>query len=488
MNPSNNNDLTAYALGELTPADATRVRQQLAQSPEARTEYERLSQTIGALRAQASLPKRSLTPQQREAVLKAPQKPLAQKPRIVNFPSPHAKTASPFWMIAKLAAAACLALGAFMIGQKSGRHQAAAVAVVKLPAALPKSASVAAATPAVVVASSKSEEPKKASAEKTTPAKQSETAPPTVVVVAAAPPSVPPSFREQIIVAPPLKLDVPVEKPKAPAPVVVQSKPKPAPFVTPQASLTAFTSVTGQQQESALYFHPKMVKPVTQVFANKEIILAAPLPYNVKSTPQVEPKRKVEQPPLVIHTWKAEIASCPWDSSRRLMRITATIPVDQPAVESNDQAYRISAKFDPFQVQGYRIVAEKHMAPSAGGTLATRFAWYEIIPTRNFAPTSEKPVSLGTLEIVQPKHPGNRDSAPLRMLDRGVRWSEAREDYVFETAMIGFSLLMQGTPNIGALDHRMVLDVAEKAKGEDPKGERAKFIKAVQQAQRAAGL
>ena len=37
-------------------------------------------------------------------------------------------------------------------------------------------------------------------------------------------------------------------------------------------------------------------------------------------------------------------------------------------------------------------------------------------------------------------------------------------------------------------DHKLVLEIAEQSKGEDPKGERAKFIGAVRQARRAAGL
>ena len=171
------------------------------------------------------------------------------------------------------------------------------------------------------------------------------------------------------------------------------------------------------------------------------------------------------------------------------MRLVAQVPIDQPAVEVAEGDYKLIAKFDPFQVQGYRLVAEKHLPASNGSNLATRFAWYEIVPTKNFAPSREKPAVLGTFEIVQPRANGtSHDSSPLRLTDRGLSWNEAREDFVFETAMIGFSLLLQGTENVGELNHKLVLDLAEKSKGEDPKGERAKFIKAVRQARTAAGL
>jgi hypothetical protein len=168
------------------------------------------------------------------------------------------------------------------------------------------------------------------------------------------------------------------------------------------------------------------------------------------------------------------------------MRLIVQIPVDQAAVEAADADYKLTVKFDPFQVQGYRLVAEKHVAPSNGGVLATRFAWYEIVPTKNFSPTRDRPVSVGTFEVAHLK--SARDSSPSRLLDRGTSWSDEREDYVFETAMIGFSLLLKGTDNVGQLDHKLVLEIAEQAKGEDPKGERAKFIGAVRQARRAAGL
>ena len=88
---------------------------------------------------------------------------------------------------------------------------------------------------------------------------------------------------------------------------------------------------------------------------------------------------------------------------------------------------------------------------------------------------------------MQPR--GNTSTLPpLKIVDRGQTWNDSREDFVFETAMVGFSLLLQGTENVGNLNHKLVLEIAEKTKGEDPQGERAKFIQVVRQAQRVAGL
>src|SRR5437660_828410 len=61
--------LTAYALGELSPADAARVRQWIASSQEARAEYVRIEHAITALKKGAAIPKRTLHPHQRETIL-----------------------------------------------------------------------------------------------------------------------------------------------------------------------------------------------------------------------------------------------------------------------------------------------------------------------------------------------------------------------------------------------------------------------------------
>jgi hypothetical protein len=47
-------------------------------------------------------------------------------------------------------------------------------------------------------------------------------------------------------------------------------------------------------------------------------------------------------------------------------------------------------------------------------------------------------------------------------------------------------MLMRGTQQIGSLDHELVLTLANRAKAESP--ERTRFIKLVQDVQKAAGL
>jgi len=78
------------------------------------------------------------------------------------------------------------------------------------------------------------------------------------------------------------------------------------------------------------------------------------------------------------------------------------------------------------------------------------------------------------------------DASSLLIVDRGAGWASARDDFLFESAIMGFGLLLKGEKNSGVLDHALVLDLALRAGAED--GERAKFAKLVKDAQKAAGL
>lgn len=457
--------LTAYALGELSPAEAATVRRLIATSPEVRAEYARIEQTLAAMRRNAPpIPRRALAPRQRETILAMGQPP-SRGAKVVSLPYGRVRTPSAAWGFAKFAAAACLTVGAFVLGQKYAPRAGADVSQ-KEESRPP----VPMAAPAQPVVNAPVEAPKK--------------------------PLPDPTFFEVVPRAPRV---APALAAEAPAPAEtnhVVAEPKvPAPAVAPRAAITAanllksFTAAAAQP-ESTIFLQPQSMRvppsPVPRESAGQ--LLAAPMREKPKTTAKSSAPRKPEpQPQLVIHSWKAEIASCPWDTSRRLMRFVAQIPVDQDGIENNTRDYEISVRFDPSQVQAWRLITEKHMPPSDGGQLATCFAWYEIVPGRSFAPKADKPAAIGALDILQPRGVG-QDGQPLKLLDRGLAWNEAREDFIFETAMVGFNLLLQGADNIGALDHKLVLKLAELGNDDDPKGQRGRFINVVRQAQRAAGL
>lgn len=463
--------LTALALGELSPSEAAAVRRAIAASPEIRAEHERIEQTVAAMRNAPAIPRRTLTQRQRETVLAMGRAP-SRGPRVIPISQGRVRTPSALMSFAKFAAAACFAIGAFMLGQKYAPRAGEKVAVID--SAEETTSPLKEASPAPRVA----ETPE-------TPAKSVGEAPGVEAATFEAvqqPPRVAPVM---VVEAGPSAVAAPPVPEPAPAAPPIASRPV-APAVN---SLKSFTMVSAQP-ESMIVLQPQLlrvpVKPVPREFAGQ--LLAAPIQEKPRGAAKPPVSRKPErQPQLVIHSWKAEIASCPWDTSRRLMRFVAQIPVDQDGIETNARDYQISVMFDPNQVQAWRLVMEKHMPPTNGSPLATRFAWYEIVPGRNFAPKTNKPAAIGTLDIIQPRGAAH-DGQPLKLLDRGLAWNEKGDDFIFETAMVGFSLLLQGRENIGHLDHKLVLDLASQSRDDDPKGECGKFITAVKQAQKAAGL
>jgi hypothetical protein len=83
---------------------------------------------------------------------------------------------------------------------------------------------------------------------------------------------------------------------------------------------------------------------------------------------------------------------------------------------------------------------------------------------------------------------GPFDGSKLNVQDRGITWQAAREDFVFESAVVGLGMLLRGDHQSPGLDHRLVLTLAEKSKGSDASGERGRFIRQVNEVRRAAGL
>ncbi|TLD69710.1 DUF3520 domain-containing protein [Phragmitibacter flavus] len=478
MNPSSDfdsyddPDFTAYALGEADLEQSTRVRQRLANDPVARARFDDLQQTIDALQQAPLPPRRALHPRQRETVLTMGQ--IKSLPASTLRPLHHPKRSkNVVWQISKFAAAACLAIGAFFVGQR----------VSSADKSRPMLASN------VGLDQTQTPPPSK-------PALM-EPAAPTVTLIAAPElqnhkPEVPTdrALLPQPAMQPPSMVQLPPASmlnspPSASAPPA--AKVEIAAAAAPQKAVsTAGFILTTDVSESRFVFKPNDARPKPAEFAG--IILASPTPIITAPAPKKSTKREAPQPPLQVRSWKAEIASCPWDTDRRLMRLVVQIPVDQPAIEFNEAEYQLQTTFDPKQVRAHRLVAEKHIRPTSGRNQATRIVWYEIVPNTGFSASDDAPATLGRLNIIQPRNSKSADESNLPLMDRGAIWKDAREDFIFETAMVGFGLLLQGKENIGHLNHDLVLNLAEESSSEVPQGERARFIQSVRQAQRAAGL
>ncbi len=488
MNPQDNPHFTAYALGELSAEEARELHEMLAVTPGAAHELEQIEAVTDALRHGAPIPQARLTHEQRHAVLHPASMPRRIQPmqprKLVKRPS------STFWPMMRgvLKAAAVVALSGvtFLAGwalspvvkeaaqiattppktmpeprpSEAGQvktQEVPVLAAVKVPASLP----VLEETKPLPVAVEPVDEQKLA------------------------------MVRKEVLV---------VEIPPAIATPVALSKPAPAPAATPVVTVTAaesgpdlgftipggrgdFASTTKQPADQ-FSLRPGLIKPAPP--KPQGVVFASPLPAGAK--PEAKPARISE---VFIHSWQSEVAPCPWNPGHRLLRLVIQLPADQPAVLGQGAAFPLQVNFDQANVKQYRMLGERHLPAAELRSAGTHVLWYEFQP--NGAPSEavrDRLVATVTLPSARftSQTVGPFDSSKLQVIDRGYQLQNAREDFVFESSVVGFGMLLRGTEHVGALNHALVLDLAKKAKGADANGERARFIRVVQDAQQMAGL
>jgi outer membrane biosynthesis protein TonB len=460
MNPQDNPHVTAYTLGELDAAQAREIHQALHENSAAAHELEQIEAVTDALRHGAPIPSARLTPDQRHAVLHPTNLPRFVQPMMPR-PAPVKKPAV-FWntfnVVLKAAAVIALTGGAFLLGWQMQPQAAPSVAEVTPPSTEPVKAQI---KPVIAEAPPKQPAPAVIAEPKpvSTPAKP-------VLVVAEAP---------------------------KPAPIViakVAEDPKPAPqpplnlgFTLPHGA-AAFAS-TSKEPTGKFTLLPALVRPAP---AKKDAqAFAAPVS-NANAKAAVKPAMASE---LLIHSWQSEVATCPWNETHRLLRIVIQLPANQTAVTSvNAAAFPMEIAFDPLAVKQFRFLCERHIAAPELEKAGTHVVWYEFEPNGKSdikAPAARQiaTVTVGNTRFTQ-KTVGPFDDSKLQVLDRGFTLENARDDFVFESAVVGFGMLMRGAGQLGSLNNELVLSLATRAKAESP--ERARFIKLVQDAQRAAGL
>ncbi len=465
-----NPDLTAYALGELDDDQRLIVSAWIDQHPEAEPELDQVCELAHSLHTCAPLSSHRLHPHQRLAVLAGPQRVrelVAAASTAQRTQQQHRQKLNA-WRVAKFAAAAAITFGVFIAGTHYGQRSIAEVTQASLPqpnTKLKKAEIAIAAAPK--------------------PATESPIAKPALSVPAIAAVSVTkPQPAPQVSPVPP----------KAKQPVVVATLPKAA---LPKEEATsarpprlaiysqAYTNAT-RDALTSLTLRPSETRP--QPAKNSTPALGAPLPLDQAAKPA--PTRSAKTPELLIHDWKAEVATCPWDESHRLVRLVLQVPGEQPAATSSDFAYALQVTFDPNYVRSYRLLAQRAVTPATMDAAAVHVAWYELTPngiqnetaTRNLGRVT-LPGARFTTQVMTPF-----DGTAMQILDRSTHWQNSREDFLFETALVGFGLLLRGEKDIGSLDHALVLHLAEKSASDDRTGERHKFVKLVKQAQQSAGL
>lgn len=490
--PANDtSELTAYALGELQAHQAADIHRLFSDCPAAISELEQIEAVTDALRQHAPIPQERLNPDQRHAVLRPVQMPRRITPM---QPRPVMRRPSAFWPvmggIMKAAAVVTVAGFAYWLGRHTDLTPGQAAPEVAQPE-----------KPAQAPASPLTPPPAETLTAKA-PAVSPPAEKPTLTASAPAPKAIEPSMTPKppvvVLPAPPPQNNAPAAavakavgpQEKAPATVIVTppaGKPlQVAQAVTrPNAGL-AFVA-TLKQETDQLPVRPADIRPAPARSSSKEL-MASPAPVNPpKPAAETKPRPASE---VYIHAWQAEVASCPWNPATRLLRVTLQLPPSQAAATDSSNAFPLRVAFDRRHVREFRRLCERHTPAVSMDTSGTQTVWYEFQPASDEAIRSGRPIATVTLEKSRFTVPsdGPFDGSKLSVLDRGTTWAAAREDFLFESAVVGFSLLLRGDHNSPALNHQTVLSLAEKGRGSDGSGERSRFIRQVVDARRAAGL
>jgi anti-sigma factor RsiW len=466
--PANDtSELTAYALGELQAHQAGAIHQLLSACPAATSELEQIEAVTEALRQRAPIPQERLLPEQRHAVLYP-----AQVPRLVvpMKPRPMVKKTDSAWpilgILLKTAALITVTGAAYLAGRQ--------VSLIRSQIDVAKS------QPTPVKSAPMTAKPGKVKVAAVNPAPvPAITVAPPAPVIEKAPVAVlpmPPKSTVMLAQAAPAKA----------ATEIIHSAPVPTPVVpvavTHLNRELAFIS-TNQQTADLFSIKPADIRPQPVKGKDKEQF-ASPLKGPV---PKLEEKSQAAG--IYLHSWKAETSSCPWNLNTRLLRVTIQLPADQPAATSS-ASYPLDVNFDRRNVREFRRLSERHLPAAELRSAGTQVVWYEFQPVTADVSTTGKPIATVTLPQGRftTQTVGPFDASKLNVMDRGATWQTAREDYLFESAVVGLGMLLNGNHQCPDLNHQLILDLAEKSQGTDSSGERARFIRQLNEARRAAGL
>ncbi len=480
-------DLTAHVLGELDAEHDEAMARWIASRPEARAEAECIGELAQMLHATAPVSFHTLLPEQRAAVLTGPQR-VRQMVAAVQQPRKRGMGYPMVWGALRLAAAAAVAAAAYV----TGVHVGSTLNSTGSGGAAP----IASTTPVEPVSSTRDKP-------KTPPFRAKEVPPPVVAdaspvssTPAAAPADTPKiSEKAPVPASAPAKVEeavVVVAAPKVELPPPAAA-PQPKPVVVAQASNDFLaqpfvnTSKNGMAQVS---LKPAATRPALTSPKGAADGPQFGSPMTVSPRKEKDTARSSKLPDLMIHSWKAEVASCPWDESHRLVRLVVQIPGEQPAAASTNNAYPLQVNFSTTAVRSFRQLGARIVPAQQADSPAFHIAWFEVVPNGPLAEGGTR--SLGEITLPNARFTTQAmapfDSSKLRVLDKGASWQAAHEDFLFESALAGFGLLLKGDRDTGSLNHSMVLDLAQRSRHDDRNGEYSRFIKLVNDAGHMTGV
>lgn len=464
---SDTSELTAYTLGELNPQQAGEIHDLLVKCPAALTELEQIEAVTDALRQHAPLLNDRLQPEQRHAVLHPVNLPRRVAPMM---PRPIVKKPSSGWPILngllKAAALFTVTGAAYWAGQQN--RPAEPVVAVQPPVQVSpievKKDSLSAPEPEIKPVSVAVAAPKPEPINTTAPQVAQMEKPQVIETPKAAP--VAPRTEDRVVVG------------------VVSKTPAPKAIVRPTQDI-AFVS-TSRQEADELALRPAQFRPApVKTSPDQNFASTAP----VASAPATKSEAKARASEIYIHSWKAETASCPWNKKTRLLRVTLQLPADQPAA-TTAQHFPLSVRFDRRHVREFRRLTERHLPASELRSAGTQTVWYEYQPVSEDIQAAGKPIATITLDKIRftTQTVGPFDGSKLNVLDRGTAWESAREDYLFEAAVVGLGMLLKGDHQSPGLNHQLIQTLAEKSHGSSPARERSRLLKPLAELRSAAGL
>ena len=459
MNPSDSDNplITRYALSDLSPDEHPVVQDWIESHPQLRDEVAEIQHLAETLRTTSPLHDLHLTSSQRRRVLQPPlQKPVSSPPRLT--PSHRSSNSHSFMgSLLRIAALLTLSFAAYWLGTQSQYEQ----------------------------------QPTTAS---TTPP-PNETTPPKAPVEHRIPADLPPApiavDQSRAIVATLPEQPSPVAAPQptlAAAPVAPLEDPPKNTFAQfPSFGLATakanspFINASKSPGDSMVVYPRRLRQPIAPATTQLE---AKPLDPSASGTTQKEsPARK--KPELYIHSWRTEVAACPWDSNLRLLRVNIQLPADQEAVQIGDSDYPLEIAFDPNNVRQFRRLGTRHIPSKELRSAGTQVVWYEFQPNGSPANSHETGKHIATVRLPSARFTtqtvGPFDGSSLQVLDRGQDWRKAREDFRFETAMLGLGILLDGGLPGSKLNHQLLLEVAETTPSKDPEDSRARLVQALRQ-------
>ena len=239
-----------------------------------------------------------------------------------------------------------------------------------------------------------------------------------------------------------------------------------------------------RQERDLSHLEPREIRPMTKV-ANLGQQLASPLR---KGKPQLAaaPVRSAEQ--VYIHAWRAQSHACPWNPQRRLLRISIQLPPKQAAADTGD-SFPLEVEFDSRVVRHYRRLATRFEPAASLETAGQQSLWYEVEPVAQESLSNGR--AMAQVRLVKGRFTtpaaGPFDESKLQVLDRGQGWEAAPADYLFESAVVGLGLLLQGGQD-ARLNHDLLKTLTQRGIGSDASGQRQRFLRELEAIRRAAGL